>query len=205
MPQPAGGLVLGCEIEKYGEETGRGFSLTPGDTQQGETARGAGPTNRWRRWRLVRVAPDTPGSPDRARIRAALESTARPGGRSHSDHHPASEQRNTVGKLSRSTLFRVRDRRIHPASRTACACANWAANARASRRSAVWRHGKSSNHSRSVRPAAKASTIMPTVTLIPRMQGLPPITAGSTVIRSNCRDCIVARPGEDFTPASGVR
>jgi hypothetical protein len=58
----------------------------------GEGARAAGQTNRWTRWRLVRVVPDTPGSPDRARIRAALESGARPGGRSHSDHHPASEQ-----------------------------------------------------------------------------------------------------------------
>lgn len=38
-----------------------------------------------------------------------------------------------------------------------------------------------------VLPAETASTIMPTVTRMPRMQGLPPITSGSIVIRgSNC-------------------
>jgi hypothetical protein len=46
---------------------------------------------------------------------------------------------------------------------------------------------ESVNNSSTVRPAAIASTIMPTVTLIPRMHGLPPITPGSMVIRrSSC-------------------
>ncbi len=51
-------------------------------------------------------------------------------------------------------------------------------------------YGKSARSSGIERPAAIDSTIMPTVTRIPRTQGLPPIGSGFTVIRSN--DCMAS-------------
>jgi hypothetical protein len=38
--------------------------------------------------------------------------------------------------------------------------------------------------------AAIAPTIMPTVTRLPRMHSLPPMTSGSIVMRSNCSTSI---------------
>src|SRR5262249_20899231 len=65
-------------------------------------------------------------------------------------------------------------------------CARDAANASASRISSASRYGKSRNNSSMDRPAAIASTIMPTVTRIPRIQGFPPITSGFVEMRLNC-------------------
>ena len=49
------------------------------------------------------------------------------------------------------------------------------------------RYGKSASRSSTHLPAAMASTIMPTVTRMPRIQGLPPITSGLLEMRgSSC-------------------
>ena len=54
------------------------------------------------------------------------------------------------------------------------------------------KYGYNSRTSWKEAPEAKRPVIVPTVTLIPRMQGFPPITLGSIVIRSNSGNFISA-------------
>lgn len=64
-------------------------------------------------------------------------------------------------------------------------CTAAAAYSRAAGMSSPSRSGKSSRISASVRPAASCPRIVATGIRKPRMQGTPPILAGSIVIRSN--------------------
>ena len=62
----------------------------------------------------------------------------------------------------------------------------------------IW---KSFSRSSMLRPAAIDSTSIPTVTRIPRMHGLPPITAGSMVMRRNsCTSSSFRSRLVDWTP-----
>lgn len=56
------------------------------------------------------------------------------------------------------------------------------------------RHGYSRRISSRVRSAATSPTTVPTVTRMPRMQGFPPITAGSRVMRFSCGMLSSSRP-----------
>jgi hypothetical protein len=75
----------------------------------------------------------------------------------------------------------------------------------ASRISDSCRYGKSASNCSTVRAADIASTIMPTVTRIPRMHGLPPIISGSIVMRLNADTSLSLRRRPRAGPAEHCR
>jgi hypothetical protein len=72
---------------------------------------------------------------------------------------------------------------LHFASGTSNSSERHAAYAKASETSSDSRYGYNRSTSSRVCPEASKPTIVPTVTRIPRMQGRPPITSGSAVMR----------------------
>ena len=63
------------------------------------------------------------------------------------------------------------------------------------------RYGKSAINSGMVRPLATASTIIPTVTRIPRMQGFPPMISGLMVMRRSACTLSSYRPSKQGYPS----